>query len=86
MKHKPQITTDLDDFESLLQETSSVVSNGGDNRGSSPGNTPFKEKTLVIPNSNSTIPHKSFILNPFGWVVVYFILSIIHLRLILILE
>ncbi|VUZ39013.1 unnamed protein product [Hymenolepis diminuta] len=66
MKHKPQITTDLDDFESLLQETSSVVSNGGDTRGSSPRNTPFKEKIPVIPNSNSTVPHKSFILNPFG--------------------
>ncbi|KAM3182714.1 hypothetical protein ACTXT7_011762 [Hymenolepis weldensis] len=57
MKHKPQITTDLDDFESLLQETSNVVSNGGDTRGSSPVNAPFKEKapTWTCTEANSLV-------------------------------
>ncbi|VDL62609.1 unnamed protein product [Hymenolepis diminuta] len=62
MKHKPQITTDLDDFESLLQETSSVVSNGGDTRGSSPRNTPFKEK---IPSTQARKWYRLFEHLPF---------------------
>lgn len=67
MKHKP-VSTNLDDFESLLQETSSVLSNGGDTGGSSsPVNLPPKaEVVLNIPVSKSTDLRQPLILNPFG--------------------
>ena len=77
MKHKP-LCTDLDDYESLINESGSVLSNGGGSNSetssvstaaSNHGEAPMKVTYLKgggVPPPGSREMHSSLILNPIG--------------------